>query len=70
MGVIYMRKSISLILVLVIVFGAMFSTPVMAATGDVTEKGSFSDTSRPDGGTIYWELKYNVYEFRRVYCCD
>ena len=57
-----MRKSISLILVLVIVFGAMFSTPVMAATGDVTEKGSFSDTSRPDGGTIYWELKYNVYD--------
>lgn len=59
-----MRKVISLVLVLVMVSGVIISSPVMASAGVyvISESGSFSDTSRPDGGTIYWQLSGNLLE--------
>ncbi len=56
-----MKKTLSLTLTFVMVLSFLFSLPVstLAASGDKTVKGQLSDTSRQDGGTIYWTLKYN-----------
>lgn len=53
-----MRKIISLFLSLVIVFGVFMSAPVVASAASAS--GSMSDTSRADGGTVYWDLSYDT----------
>lgn len=53
-----MRKVVSLILSLVIVFGIFISTPVVVSAASAS--GSMSDTSRADGGTVYWDLSYDT----------
>ncbi len=56
-----MKRTLSLALTFVMVLSFLFSLPVstLAASGDKTVKGQLSDTSREDGGTIYWTLTYN-----------
>ncbi len=57
-----MKKTLSLALTFVMVLSFLFSLPVsaFAAVGDKTASGQLSDTSREDGGVIYWSLKYNT----------
>ncbi len=56
-----MKKTLSLALTFVMVLSFLFSLPLhtLAAPGDKTVKGQLSDTSRQDGGTVYWSLTYN-----------
>ncbi len=53
-----MKKAISAVLSLIMVAAFVFSFPVPVFAASAS--GQFSDTSREDGGTIYWSLSYST----------
>ncbi len=56
-----MKKTMSFVLTLIMALSFVLSFPVTSlAAGDKYVTGQLSDTSRSDGGTVYWELNYNT----------